>query len=224
MFELNENIKHGTEGAYNKKKCRCDLCKKAVRDYRKNTPIKTHGTKWGYDKGCRCDLCKKAKSDNWHKHNPNTRKPVTNIKDGTRKCTDCNIIKPLEEFTKNSREFLGRSYYCRVCLNKRRKINKNKPNQRFSVYKSGAKVRKIPFDLSFEDFILFWNKPCFYCNSEINGIGLDRKDPKYGYNLNNIVPCCSQCNRAKTIQTTDEFIKMCLKVSEKFKNYIVPLT
>lgn len=219
MFE--QNIKHGTESAYSKKKCRCDLCKKAVSDYRKNAPLKKHGTKWGYDKGCRCELCKKAKADYWIKTHPDAKTPTTDVKNQTRKCIYCNEVKSLEEFPRNSSQFLERDYRCKPCKNKRSRENKNTPGHRYSTYKSSGKVRNISFDLSFEEFNSFWNKPCFYCGKEINGIGLDRKDPKDGYNMNNIVPCCEQCNRAKTIQTTDEFISMCLKVAKKFENYIV---
>ena len=117
---------------------------------------------------------------------------------------------------------MGRSHECRVCKNKRSREHKNTPGHRFSTYISGAKVRKIEFNLSYDEFIGFWEKPCFYCGTGIDGIGLDRKDPKLGYNIGNVVPCCGQCNRAKTIQTTDQFISMCLKVAKKFENHIVP--
>ena len=124
MFEQ----KHGTLYAYNIDGCRCDKCKEAKRNARKNTPINKHGIKWGYDKGCRCDACKKAKSDYWHKKHPNTRKPVTDVEKGTRKCTWCNVVKPLEDFPRNCREFLGRNYSCRICHREQGRKNKNKPD------------------------------------------------------------------------------------------------
>jgi len=218
MFELNENIKHGTEGAYSKKKCRCDLCKKAVCDYRKNTPIKKHGTKWGYDKGCRCDQCKKAKSQYWHKRNPNTRKHTTSLENNTRICSVCKELKSLNDFPKNKTQSFGRAYRCKTCFLNDRRANYK---ERFGVYKYSAKSRGIDFSLSFEEFMLFWNKPCYYCLSYVNGIGLDRIDSNTGYHLNNVVSCCSKCNRAKGTLTTDQFIEMCKKISENFKNYIV---
>lgn len=63
-------------------------------------------------------------------------------------------------------------------------------------------------------------KKCHYCNIEPfvstkiinnNGAehflynGIDRIDNNKGYVLNNVVPCCKQCNFAKYIQTYDEF-------------------
>lgn len=209
---------HGTEACYSKNKCRCDKCKRAVILYRHNLPIKKHGTVWGYTKGCRCGLCKKAKSNSEY---PDKKEPTTNLVDGTRKCIVCGEIKPLEEFHKNSHEFLGRDYRCKPCKNRISRENKNTPKHRFSTYISGAKTRKIQFELTFEEFKTFWNKPCYYCDTLITGIGLDRKDPSKGYQKDNVVPCCAQCNRAKTIQTTDQFIEMCKKVAKKFEHYIV---
>lgn len=212
--------RHGTTNSYNKG-CRCEACRKAVVNYRANAMIYEHGKKWSYDKGCRCESCKAAKTAFWRKHHPDTDHWATNEKDSTRRCSDCEEIKSLEEFGKNSRESFGRSYYCRVCLSRRRRENKNKPHQRFKVYQSGAKVRNIPFNLSYDQFMIFWCKPCHYCGKEINGIGLDRKDSKGDYSLDNVVPCCSQCNMSKTDQTTEEFISMCKRVAEKFNNRIV---
>lgn len=212
---------HGQANSYNKG-CRCEICRKAKSDYRKNTPLKKHGTKWGYDKGCRCDICKKAKSIFWHKSHPDAKPPTTtNVKEGTRLCKRCNTRKPLDAFGLNKSRMLGRCYECRVCHNRRGKENKNTPTQRFSTYRWGANTRKISFRLSFEQFMLFWNKSCYYCGSDINGIGLDRKDPQGGYEIKNVIPCCCRCNRAKTIQTTEQFISMCQMVAERFKDCIV---
>jgi len=222
---IEKEIKHGRESSYSKKGCRCDECRGAMKKARAEYPISVHGTLWSYGKGCRCDLCKKVKSVDWKKRHPNARPRTTNLVTGTRICYVCKEEKPLEEFcsNKNRRISLGRSNECKRCHNLRSKRNKNTPKHRFESYVSGAKVRKIQFNLSFEEFESFWNKSCYYCGTDIDGIGLDRKDSGDGYNMNNIVPCCTQCNRAKTIQTTDQFIEMCKKVAEKFKHYIVPL-
>jgi hypothetical protein len=66
---------HGTLKGYYKKACRCQLCKKAASDNRKerrefllSQPVtgheRWHGTTSGYNlRRCRCELCKKAGSD-----------------------------------------------------------------------------------------------------------------------------------------------------------------
>jgi len=213
--------KHGTTYSYNKG-CRCKKCCNAKRDYRKKSSIKGHGTKWYYDKGCRCEECKKAKSEYWHKQNPDAKpRTTTNVEDNTRLCHVCKKRKSLEDYGRCKGRFLDKMYECKDCHNERSKKNKNTPGQRFSTYRSGAKVRKIKFDISFKQFMKFWCKPCYYCGTDIDGIGLDRKDSNDGYNIGNIVSCCSRCNRSKTIQTADDFISMCLKVADKFQNRIV---
>ena len=221
IFE--KKVEHGTAKSYNYG-CRCAKCKKAKSEYRTQTPIKGHGTKWYYDKGCRCDACVDAKMAYRKKISKSKpRKVTTNVEKGTRVCYSCGIEKRLDEFGRNSnnRAFLGRSHECRVCHNKRNRLNKNKPKAKFSIYKSGAKKRNIPFLLSFEEFSLFWNKPCYYCNDQIEGIGLDRKNSDGPYSVKNVVPCCTRCNYAKRNKNEEEFVSMCIKVAEKFKHNIM---
>lgn len=62
-------MKHGTISGYIRGKCRCDGCRKAYSDYRREWQIGIkgnnvrHGTKHYYDAyGCRCPDCKRAKS------------------------------------------------------------------------------------------------------------------------------------------------------------------
>ena len=55
---------------------------------------------------------------------------------------------------------------------------------------------------------------CFYCGGEPEGNmkgkfrynGLDRVDNSKGYTLDNVVPCCMHCNRAKRTRSLDEFL------------------
>jgi ribosomal protein S27E len=84
---------------------------------------------------------------------------------------------------------------------------KNKEKYKFNTYKYGAMRRGLSFDLSIEDFLTFWQKPCQYCGDEIKTIGLDRIDNDIGYVLSNVAPCCSQCNRAKNNLDYDSFIE-----------------
>jgi|LakMenE18May11ns_1017448.scaffolds.fasta_scaffold9128530_1 hypothetical protein len=77
------------------------------------------------------------------------------------------------------------------------KIRKQGLSEKFSSYKYAAKKRGYEFDLTIEDFKTFWNKPCFYCGTDINGIGIDRIDNNIGYQMFNCVSCCSICNQIK---------------------------
>jgi len=94
------------------------------------------------------------------------------------------------------------------------------PKYKFSRYKRGAKVRGIKFELSFYQFISFWKKPCEYCGDEIKTIGLDRLNNDKGYSMDNVVPCCTDCNRMKMAMDKNRFIEKCFKIikNNKFNN------
>lgn len=101
---------------------------------------------------------------------------------------------------------------------------------RWQAYKSGAKKRKIDFDLSFDDFMLITAQVCSYCGSEphhkkisrrkhLQGIdfiytGIDRVDSSKGYTKDNCVPCCLTCNRAKNDMNVTEFYKWVRRVHD----------
>jgi len=83
---------------------------------------------------------------------------------------------------------------------------------KFQTYRKQAKSRGYSFKITFDEFIKYWDKPCVYCGSEINGIGIDRVDNKRGYIKGNIVSCCAICNHMKKDTGMTEFIKHCRKI------------
>lgn len=91
------------------------------------------------------------------------------------------------------------------------------PKYRYTRYKSQAKNRNYSFNLSFEQFMTFWGKDCHYCGDNIKGVGIDRIDNFIGYDLENCVPCCEDCNRMKNIKSTNDFIEKCKKILNNFK-------
>jgi hypothetical protein len=76
--------------------------------------------------------------------------------------------------------------------------------------KQTAHKRGIGVDLTVEQvFALRVGKECTYCGGELPawGGGLDRKDNARGYTVDNVVPCCTDCNTAKaTFFSFDEFL------------------
>ncbi len=80
---------------------------------------------------------------------------------------------------------------------------------RYGKYKKGAASRGLDFNISFEEFMLLWQKPCYYCGSSIETIGIDRIDNSIGYMLGNIIPSCFVCNRAKMDMSQSEFLSHC---------------
>ena len=85
-------------------------------------------------------------------------------------------------------------------------------------YKSNAKRRNIKFELDKKDFFNLIQQKCHYCKVEpfnemnhhnYNGIylynGIDRIDSNLGYFIENCLPCCGICNRAKNKLSYEEF-------------------
>lgn len=87
------------------------------------------------------------------------------------------------------------------------------PEQRLREYQSSAKARGVVFSLTMEQFVSFWQQPCFYGGESIKTIGLDRVDSNLGYVVGNVVPCCRGCNIAKLDGTSQEFIARCHRVA-----------
>lgn len=68
---------------------------------------------------------------------------------------------------------------------------------RFSQAKSRIKEK---WNLTFEEYeIIIKDNKCHYCGKELNksGSALDKKDPNGIYEINNVVPCCKNCNIMK---------------------------
>jgi hypothetical protein len=93
-------------------------------------------------------------------------------------------------------------------------------------YKQNAKNRDLDFNLSFEQFKLLITSSCYYCNTEPSNIyyksyynikynGVDRKDNKKGYEIDNVVSCCKICNIAKNNNTYEDFLEWMSKLVKK---------
>jgi hypothetical protein len=78
----------------------------------------------------------------------------------------------------------------------------------YSAKKSFAKIRRIGFKLTFEQFKSVIVQDCHYCGkppgirtlndrSFIGAESLDRKDSDGIYEINNVVACCLSCNVRK---------------------------
>ena len=90
-------------------------------------------------------------------------------------------------------------------------------NNLYKQYKSASKKRGYKFTLTKEIFFALVKKDCYYCGVEPRQIrrletgdrftynGLDRVRNAEGYEENNVVPCCKQCNYAKRTLTQAEF-------------------
>lgn len=102
----------------------------------------------------------------------------------------------------------------------------------FSRYKINAKIKNVSFNISKDCFKKLTKQNCYYCNRKpsksitnssvkCNGSyiynGIDRVDNNLGYELTNVVPCCSICNYAKRNLTYADFISW---IKRAYKNIV----
>ncbi len=113
-----------------------------------------------------------------------------------------------------------------------REVNKNntyrqKPdgssafNQLYLAYKKSARYRGLSFEITEGEFRMLTKSDCFYCDlppslqastvkkthGEYIYTGIDRIDNSKGYTLDNVKPCCKQCNYAKRDLSEQEFLE-----------------
>lgn len=100
----------------------------------------------------------------------------------------------------------------------------------YRSHKSGARKRNIKSDLSFDEWLSIALKPCSYCrdmsmrtrasgeNNEPRGHyplnSVDRLNNEPYYTLENAVPACFKCQRSKRDMTHQQFVNLCLSVSD----------
>lgn len=98
--------------------------------------------------------------------------------------------------------------YCRAWYSSKRLD----PEYLFKSYRNSAISRTVPFELTKEAFLSFWRKPCHYCGSDIESIGIDRVVNDIGYIITNVVSCCKVCNWMKRAMTSLQFITHVKKI------------
>lgn len=101
----------------------------------------------------------------------------------------------------------------------------------YRQYKRHADERNLLFEIDIEYFANLTKMECGYCGSKPRNVflpnskngpyiynGIDRLDNTKGYIIENCVPCCETCNRAKLQMTVDEFINWIDNVYEYVHN------
>lgn len=103
-------------------------------------------------------------------------------------------------------------------------------NEIYDKYCRNAKKFGRNFDLTVEDVKILTSSNCHYCGTEPLKIkshrrqhtswgnycynGIDRRDNQLGYSLDNCLPCCNICNRAKNDMPYDKFIDYLNRVAK----------
>jgi len=103
----------------------------------------------------------------------------------------------------------------------------------YRTYIRGAKNRNHCFELTFEEFESIISQNCYYCDGSPTenkgdqpytygqGVfkrnGIDRKNNDFGYTIDNVVPCCEICNRAKLNLSMEIFENWIKRIYNKLK-------
>jgi hypothetical protein len=101
-------------------------------------------------------------------------------------------------------------------------------NRLLRSYKNNAKSRELTWNLTDSRFFFLTKQDCHYCGSPPRSVqsawgssgrvgsyiynGVDRKDNSQSYFLDNCVPCCFICQRAKMDLPYGEFMKYLSRV------------
>ena len=90
----------------------------------------------------------------------------------------------------------------------------------FKIYQRSARLKKLQFTFSEEEFKEMVVKPCYYCNilDEKGFNGIDRMNQSVGYIQSNGVSCCIMCNWMKGSLDSATFIKRTRHIHSFTKN------
>jgi hypothetical protein len=82
-------------------------------------------------------------------------------------------------------------------------------NYAYQGYNYKCEIKKINFELTKEQFDEIVIKPCYYCEiiQDKGFNGIDRMDSSKGYELDNCVSCCDECNTMKGALDNTTFIR-----------------
>jgi hypothetical protein len=94
------------------------------------------------------------------------------------------------------------------------------PDLVYRQYQYKAEQRNLTFRLTLDEFTKIIQRPCHYCDEQIEVRGVDRVDNRVGYLLSNSVPCCPECNFMKRNMNKHRFVNRAVKIAryqEKLK-------
>jgi hypothetical protein len=103
-------------------------------------------------------------------------------------------------------------------------------NAHYGAYIKSAKIKRRIFNLTKEEFRKIVLEPCYYCGEfpmrvlthkgcrgSFVANGVDRVDSDKGYTLDNVVPCCPECNMMKMDLSINVFLARVHKIANNVK-------
>lgn len=100
-------------------------------------------------------------------------------------------------------------------------------NLTLTRYRKSAETRSLAFTLTDEEFFAIGTQDCTYCGTgprkmaapktyygEYYFTGLDRIQSDKGYTLDNVLPCCKDCNYMKQEDSNEQFAQQIVKIHD----------
>lgn len=109
--------------------------------------------------------------------------------------------------------FCQKHYRTSVEVNKR-------PGTRFTQSKYKAAKQGLEWSIGLEDYKNLIRQNCFYCDDAVSetGKGLDRIDNDKGYTLDNVLPCCGNCNYLRGYRLTVTEMQNVVRLLQSTRN------
>jgi hypothetical protein len=89
----------------------------------------------------------------------------------------------------------------------------------FKRYENRAKNKNLEWFITKEEFYEIINKECYLCGKKTDKQhknGVDRVDNNLGYTVENIKPCCGECNYMKNDYNIDELFNKFKMIYDNF--------
>jgi hypothetical protein len=102
------------------------------------------------------------------------------------------------------------------------------PRRRFTESRNKAiKKRNLTWTITLKEYTELIKLPCYYCANKLGepvkrSCGLDRLDSSKGYEIFNVVSCCSICNTIKNEYLTPEETKVAIEAILKYRECKLP--
>lgn len=97
---------------------------------------------------------------------------------------------------------------------------KYSPGGRYGFAVRAAAKRKLTFTLTRPEYVELISNPCYYCEYDMPksmGVGLDRIDNNRGYDSDNVLTCCGDCNLLRMHKLTVEETKLLAVTLRRFR-------
>ena len=88
------------------------------------------------------------------------------------------------------------------------------PEQVFNMYRRKARKRGLSFELTVGQFIEIVQCCCVFCGEKSAPRGVDRRDNNKGYVHDNCQSCCGPCNKLKSTENEQTFLRLILKIAK----------